>query len=154
MSRVASFHLVSERRARALLSLPRLATDRRPLRSVDGLAFVRLLGTARGARTAMSIDPRRTAVFAVWDDEAALDDFLLVHPIAARWRRALASPLRSNHPLDLFRRTRNRRIQLYLAAILLENPLDLPGWLAHRATRDRRPDLGPLADRDGRGEDA
>jgi len=59
MSRVASFHLVSERHARALLSLPRLATDRRRLHTVDGLAFVRLLGTARGARTATSIDQLR-----------------------------------------------------------------------------------------------
>ena len=57
---------------------------------------------------------------------------------AATWRRLLTWPLRSSHPLDLFRWTRQRRIQLYLAAVLLENPAALPGYLIHRTVRDRR----------------
>lgn len=57
-------------------------------------------------------------------------------PFAA-WRRALCAPLASTHPLELFRGTRQRAVQLYLAAVLLERPWDLPGWLLHRRRRDR-----------------
>ncbi len=56
---------------------------------------------------------------------------------ASRWRRVLASPLRSAHPLDLYRGTRSRWVQLYLAAVALERPGDLPLYLRHRAVRDR-----------------
>lgn len=56
---------------------------------------------------------------------------------AAAWRRALAAPLRSGHPLDYYRGTRARWAQLYLAAAALERPSELPGYLLHRATRDR-----------------
>jgi putative nucleotidyltransferase-like protein len=55
---------------------------------------------------------------------------------AAAWRLALASPLRSRHPLDYFRGTRERWVQLYLAAAALERPSDLPGYLLHRERRD------------------
>lgn len=51
---------------------------------------------------------------------------------AAAWRRVLASPLRASHPLDLFRGTRRRPVQLYLGAILVENPLALPAALLRR----------------------
>jgi len=60
-------------------------------------------------------------------------------------RRLVTAPLRSRHPLDLFRGTRNRRVQLYLAAALLENPLHLPSWMHHRWTRGGREELSPLA---------
>ena len=56
----------------------------------------------------------------------------------AAWRRAVTFPLRSPHPLDLFRGTRNRKVQLYLAAAMIDRPRDLPRYLLHRATRDRR----------------
>jgi len=64
-------------------------------------------------------------------------------PVAA-WRRALVRPLRSNHPLELFRGTRNRKVQLYLAAVMLDDPARLPGWLRHRARRDQLPSDNPL----------
>jgi hypothetical protein len=64
-------------------------------------------------------------------------------PVAA-WRRALVWPLHSGHPLEFFKGTRSRRIQLYLAAVMLENPGQLPGWLRHRARRDQRPSDNPL----------
>ena len=64
----------------------------------------------------------------------------------AGWRRLLLWPLRSSHPLDLFRHTRRRWVQLYIAAVLLEQPTLLARWLAHRALRDRRPGANPLDD--------
>jgi hypothetical protein len=64
-------------------------------------------------------------------------------PVAA-WRRVLTWPLRSNHPLELYRNTGRRRVQLYLAAIMMEKPAMLPGWLLHRKRRDRRPSDNPL----------
>jgi heme-degrading monooxygenase HmoA len=88
MARIASFHLVRERPGRQPLVLTRLATDRRRLGAVDGLAFWRLLGTGRGAETGLSIDLRRIALFAVWEDEAHLDGFLTRSVTAERWRRA------------------------------------------------------------------
>lgn len=68
--------------------MARLGTDRFRLRNVAGLRFWRLLGTGAGSDTAPSRDLRRSAMFAVWDDEASLDQFMTEHPIAARWRRA------------------------------------------------------------------
>lgn len=50
--------------------------------------FWRLLGTADGGSTSGGADPRRTALFAVWQDEAALESFVDEHPIADRWARA------------------------------------------------------------------
>ncbi|MGI9052038.1 MAG: spheroidene monooxygenase [Ilumatobacteraceae bacterium] len=85
MARIASLHLVRERRWRWPLVLVRLATDRRRLRRVDGLAFWRLLGTGRGAETGPSVDLRRSALFAVWEDERDLDAFLARSTIARRW---------------------------------------------------------------------
>jgi heme-degrading monooxygenase HmoA len=88
MAGVASFHLVRERPWHQPMVLARLATDRRRLAGVDGLAFWRLLGTGRGADTGPSVDLRRSALFAVWDDERHLDDFLRRSAIAERWRHA------------------------------------------------------------------
>ena len=59
---------------------------------------------------------------------------------ASGWRRALTAPLRSSHPLDYYRGTRNRVVQLLLAAAILERPAELPGYLLHRSTRNRRTD--------------
>jgi hypothetical protein len=76
-----------------------------------------------------------------WIPQVALNGL----PVAA-WRRALTWPLRSRHPLDLFRNTRRRWVQLVIAAALLENPLLMPRWLVHRATRDRQASVNPLDD--------
>jgi hypothetical protein len=71
------------------------------------------------------------------------DQLLRDLPVSG-WRRALTAPLQSSHPLELFRNTRSRRVQLYLAAVMLENPLLLPRWMVHRALRDRRAGANPL----------
>jgi quinol monooxygenase YgiN len=88
MSRIASFHLVRERPGRGVLAMARLGTDRWRLPGVPGLRFWRLLGTGRGDDTGPSVDVRRTAMFAVWEDEAALDAFVSSSPIARRWAEA------------------------------------------------------------------
>jgi hypothetical protein len=74
---IASFHLTTVRRAAAPIGLARLGTDRLRLGRVDGVRFWRLLGTGRGSDTGPGVDLRRTARFALWDDEAALDRFLV-----------------------------------------------------------------------------
>jgi heme-degrading monooxygenase HmoA len=88
MARIASFHLIRERPWRAPLAMMRLGTDRLSLRGVSGLSFWRLMGTGAGDDTGPGIDPRRTALFAVWDDESDLDRFLAGHYIARRWSSA------------------------------------------------------------------
>ena len=63
--RIASFHLLAEPGWRAPQVMARLVTDRLRLPRVPGLRFWRVLGTGHGSRTAFSVDPSRSAVFAV-----------------------------------------------------------------------------------------
>lgn len=85
MARIASFHLISEPTLKAPLAVARLGLDRPRLSRIDGLRFWRLLGTGRADDTGPGADLRRTALFAVWDDDAALDRFLDNHAMARRW---------------------------------------------------------------------
>jgi heme-degrading monooxygenase HmoA len=88
MGRIASFHLLDEPAWKTPLVLGRLGIDRLRLPRVPGLVFWRLLGTGAGDNTGRGADLSRSALFAVWDDDANLDAFLSDHALAARWRRA------------------------------------------------------------------
>lgn len=72
---IASFHLLRE--SNPLRPIVRLGLDRRRLRSVPGLRMWRLLGTGAGSHTGPGADLRRTALFAIWDDDASLEAHLI-----------------------------------------------------------------------------
>jgi hypothetical protein len=102
MDRIATFHVVRERRGRQLVVMTRMLTDRWRLRRVDGLVFAKVLGTGRGDDTGPSADLLRQAYLLVWRDAEAARDFLTGHPISRRWvsldvQRELALGLGSGH---------------------------------------------------------
>jgi hypothetical protein len=88
MHPVAAFHLVRLSARQRPLAIGRLPLDRRRLAASPGLVLGRLLGTAKGSSTTLAIDLSRWALFTVWEDEAALDEWERTSPQLANWRRA------------------------------------------------------------------
>jgi hypothetical protein len=84
MAPVASFHVIRE--STAVANVARLALERRSLAHTGGLRFWRLCGTGAGSTTVGSSDLRRRAMFALWDNEAALDTFVASSRLAGRWK--------------------------------------------------------------------
>jgi hypothetical protein len=85
---IASFHLARYPTRLVPVLVWRAATQRRALRRADGMRFWKILGTGRGRTMGASADLRRWALFAVWDDDAALDRFLAGSAVARHWAQA------------------------------------------------------------------
>jgi hypothetical protein len=87
---MASIHVVRYRRRSALSGLSRIELDRLPLHKVAGLRFVRSFVSGLGDRAhpwGLPVPhPTRSFLFAVWDDDAALDAFLHDSAVSRRWR--------------------------------------------------------------------
>lgn len=74
MAAVATFHLLGWNSTTGTLAA--LVADRLRYRNVQGLRFLRVLGTGRGSGTAPGAQWNRTALFCLFDDDATAERFV------------------------------------------------------------------------------
>lgn len=116
--------------------------DLRQLIATPGFSWARVAGRIRDWNGGAAAGVSLLHIRKLWP-ELVPDEALRLLPVGL-WRRALLWPLRSSHPLELYRHTANRRVQLLLASVMLERLAELPSWLLHRARRDATPGSNPL----------
>jgi hypothetical protein len=92
MAAVATFHLLRWRNNLAMINA--LAFDRLRYRRSAELLFVRVLGTGKGSSTAPGSEWGRTALFCLWQTEAAADAFITTQQHRAGLRESWHVKLR------------------------------------------------------------
>jgi hypothetical protein len=100
---IASFHLADVGKLAGARLLRRTPTPN----DATGLRYAALMTTAPiSERLLPRLDPGRVALFAAWEDDAALDRFLAAHPLAEALRGGWRTRLQPTHifggwpPLD------------------------------------------------------
>ncbi len=91
MTRVASFHLATFPKRRAISKMISLPAERWELSQSPGCVFGKVLGTSRQGTTRISVDLSRWAILAVWEDPIALKKFLDSSPIIERWNNTAST---------------------------------------------------------------
>ncbi|HEY2216712.1 MAG TPA: hypothetical protein VGH21_04395 [Solirubrobacteraceae bacterium] len=91
---IASFHIADVGK----LAGPRVLRRTPTANDAAGLRYAVLMTTAPiGERLLPQLDPGRVALFAAWDDDAALDRFMADHPLAHALRSGWHTRLQATH---------------------------------------------------------
>ncbi len=88
VTRVASFHLATFPLRRSLSKMITVPAERWELTDSQGCVLGKVLGTSRVGTTKMSVELRRWAIFAVWEDDASRQAFLGSSELLDRWNQS------------------------------------------------------------------
>lgn len=88
MNRVASFHLATFPLRRSLTKMITVPAERWEVSKSDGCVLGKVLGTSKVGTTRASVELRRWALFAVWEDNSARRAFLEGSEVLERWSAA------------------------------------------------------------------
>src|SRR4051812_46458674 len=86
MSQIASFHLATFPTKRMITRLISVPAERWELSQTAGCQLGKVLGTSKSGTTRISVELRRWAIFAVWQDVEAREAFLRESIVMKRWR--------------------------------------------------------------------